>query len=282
MEALRYMRGEEHFDWREIMDKKIIDSRQFQKIALDILIDFDRLCRENDIRYSLGYGTLLGAVRHGGYIPWDDDIDVIMLREEYEKFIQVKDLLKEKHTFISLETNSLYSASLAKIYNNETVLKETLHRDLCDIGVYIDLFVFDYVPEVRWKRKWLYYKALFCRKVWAFSTYFPKSHLRAEKAVREYVAKRQIGRKANLWLDRKLRKQPVSLLACAMLFVYEWDWETFPVEEMSSLREIEFEEHTFWCFENYDIFLKRWYGDYMELPPENERVSVHSYSVQYK
>lgn len=264
------------------MKNKIINNTQFKQIALDILIDFDKICRLNDIKYSLAYGTLIGAVRHKGYIPWDDDIDVIMIREEYEKFLKVKDNLKKEHTFISVETNSLYSASLAKIYNNKTVLKETLHRDLCDIGVYIDVFVFDYVPENIVKRKFVYYKSLFCRKVWAFSTYFPKTNLVFEKILRNESAKLQLGRKANIWLNKQLKKQKKSNLVCAMLFVYKWDWETFNVREFLKLSEIEFEKHKFLCFENYDMFLKRWYGDYMKLPPENERVIGHSYNVYYK
>lgn len=264
------------------MNKREIDNTQFKSIALDILIDFDNLCRKNNIKYSLAYGTLIGAIRHKGYIPWDDDIDVVMLREEYEKFLKVKDDLKKKHTFISIETNSLYSASLAKIYNNNTVLKETLHRELCDIGVYIDVFVFDYVPENSIRRKCLYYQALFCRKVWAFSTYHSKTGLALEKKFRDIASKWQLGRKANIWLNRKLKKQSKSSLVCAMLFVYNWDWETFHLDEFNKLIEIEFEKHNFLCFKHYDMFLQRWYGDYMKLPPEEERVVGHSYNVYYK
>ena len=265
-----------------VMNKNVINNAQFKKIALEILIDFDNLCRKNNIKYSLAYGTLIGAIRHKGYIPWDDDIDVIMLREEYEKFLKVKEELKNEHTFISIETNSLYSASLAKIYNNNTVLTETMHRDLCDIGVYIDVFVFDYVPESTMRRKCLYYQALFCRKSWAFSTYYPKTKLGVERKLRDVAAKWQLGRRANIWLNKKLKKQPKSQLVCAMLFVYNWDWETFNTDEFNNLTEIEFENHSFLCFEHYDMFLKRWYGDYMKLPPEKERVVGHSYNVYYK
>ena len=144
---------------------QIIDNDNFKRIALDILLDFDNLCRRNGIKYSLAYGTLIGAVRHKGYIPWDDDIDVIMLRDEYEKFVKIANKLKREHTFISLDTNTLYSAPLAKIYNNTTVLKETKHRDLIDIGVYIDVFVFDYVPEIKFERRILYCFAKLCRRI---------------------------------------------------------------------------------------------------------------------
>lgn len=259
-----------------------INNEQFKEIALNILLDFDKVCRENGIKYSLAYGTLLGAVRHKGYIPWDDDIDIIMLREEYEKFLKIRNKLSEQHTFISIETNDLYSASLAKIYDNRTVLKETLHRDLCDIGVYIDIFVYDFVPENVIKRRMLYYFALASRKAWAFSTYYPKSKMIFEKILRDKAKNWQLGRKTNLLLNKMLKSQQKSSLVCAMLFVYAWDWETFKISDVNSLSEIEFEGFRFSCFKNYDLFLKRWYGDYMKLPPEEERVVRHTYEVYYK
>lgn len=263
-------------------NKKQIDNTEYKRLAYGILVDFDRLCREHQIRYSLAYGTLIGAIRHGGYIPWDDDIDVIMLRDEYEKLMKVIDQLEPQHTFISLKTNELYSASLAKIYHNHTTLKETKHRDLCDIGVYIDIFIFDFVPTSKLKRKILYYQALACRKIWSLSTYYPKTKLSIEKWLRDLAAKRQWGRKVNLWLNKKLKKQLKSSLACAMMFVYAWDWETFEVSDLEDLIEIQFEDRKFWCFRKYDEFLKRWYGDYMTLPPEEDRVIGHYYEVYYK
>ena len=261
---------------------KQISNNQYKLIALEILKDFDNLCKKYNIKYSLAYGTLLGAVRHKGYIPWDDDIDVIMIREEYEKFLDIKDELKQDHTFISLESNKLYSASLAKIYNNKTVLKELMHRDLCDIGVYMDVFVFDYVPVIKWKRKLIYYQALLCRKIWGFSTYHSKTDFLLEHKLREYAAKWQLGRKVNLWLNNYLKNQKKSYLCCAMLFVYRWDWETFCTQDLKKFINIEFENNMFPCFEDYDMFLSRWYGDYMKLPPKEQRVLGHFYEVYYK
>lgn len=90
-------------------------------LMLEILLDFDKVCRNNGIRYSLAYGTLLGAVRHQGFIPWDDDIDVIVFRADYEKLIQIlNSQMQGNHSFICVENNPGFSAPLGKIIDNTT------------------------------------------------------------------------------------------------------------------------------------------------------------------
>ena len=80
-------------------------TEDIKRISLEILMEFDRVCRENGLVYSIAYGTLLGAVRHRGFIPWDDDIDVIMPRQDFEKFLHVRDCLKEKYIFVSTDVD---------------------------------------------------------------------------------------------------------------------------------------------------------------------------------
>ena len=118
-------------------------------ILLEILADFDRVCRENGIKYSIAYGTLLGAVRHRGFIPWDDDVDVLVLREDYEKLRKILgEELEEGHRFICCEDEKRFTAPLAKIIDTRTVLRQLEHRsDRMDLGVYIDIFVLDYIPN---------------------------------------------------------------------------------------------------------------------------------------
>ena len=118
---------------------KELTLKEIQEDVFQILLTFDQFCKNNDLTYRLAGGTLLGAIRHKGFIPWDDDIDIIMLRSEYEKFVKVKDSLKREHTFISIETNPLYSASLAKIYNNKTVL---IYAILAYISIFLFLIMF--------------------------------------------------------------------------------------------------------------------------------------------
>ncbi len=122
-----------------------IDIKKIQNIELEILLEFDRICKKYDIEYQLFAGTLLGAIRHRGFIPWDDDIDVCMLRSEYNRFLSVVDEeLSYEYFFQSYETDPNYMNKFPKIRKNGTLFMEKLVRDLdMHHGFYIDIFPFD-------------------------------------------------------------------------------------------------------------------------------------------
>ena len=130
----------------------ILDEQTLNKLKskeLDILIYFDQVCRNNNINYSLSYGTLLGAVRHKGFIPWDDDIDVIMTREEYSKlFAILKDNTDENYFFQCHETDPNYFYGFAKIRLNNTYFGEKMMKNRnIHQGIYIDIFIADNLPR---------------------------------------------------------------------------------------------------------------------------------------
>ena len=121
-----------------------IDLRLIQEIELDILLEFDRICKKHGLKYQLYSGTLIGAVRHEGFIPWDDDIDVAMPRADYDKFIELKDELADDYFFQSYETDPQYINRFGKIRKNGTVFMEKLVQELdMHHGIYIDVFPFD-------------------------------------------------------------------------------------------------------------------------------------------
>lgn len=120
-----------------------------QKEALNILIQIDRICKKNNIRYSLFYGTLLGAVRHEGFIPWDDDLDIIMLREDYEKFCKIaNEQLPAPFRFEDCRTRKDYPNHFGKCYNTDTVFvqKAAAHLDL-QHSIFVDIFPMDNVDK---------------------------------------------------------------------------------------------------------------------------------------
>src|SRR5690625_4673316 len=117
------------------MNKEIIiDIQQYaeaKKIQLEILIELDRVCRENNIKYALYFGTLLGAVRHKGFIPWDDDIDVVMTREEYDKFCKIqKSKLGESYFFQNYETDPKFFRSFGRLRKNDTLYVQRHYQHL--------------------------------------------------------------------------------------------------------------------------------------------------------
>ena len=125
--------------------------RKVQMVEVEILDEIDRICKKNNIKYFLVGGTLLGAVRHGGFIPWDDDIDLGMLREDYEKFIDIcinSDELDKKYFMHSDETDSDYWLPFIKIRKNNTTFDEKVIKN-CDThkGIYVDIFPMDYFKK---------------------------------------------------------------------------------------------------------------------------------------
>ena len=123
------------------------DVRTLQLRLLDILADFDRVCRENDLRYYMTYGTMLGAVRHKGFIPWDDDIDLGMPRPDYERLIaHWREWLPEHLEFVCSENDSLYPVAFGKIQDARTTLIERRHYYYLG-GIYLDIMPIDGIAD---------------------------------------------------------------------------------------------------------------------------------------
>ena len=252
-------------------------------IALDILKEFDRVCRMNNLEYSLAGGTLIGAVRHKGYIPWDDDIDVIMFRKDFELLKKHLSCFKKKYKFVSVDTCSDFTAPLAKIFDKETILREKGHRGCMDLGVYIDIFVFDYVSASFLRRKIQYGVAWCANKIWSLATYPPRTKLLIEKKIRLLALNRKWGRKASIFLNNYAQNHRETSLVCNLMYAvnYGFEKDTFLRVELEEKVNLYFEGLSFSCFKNYHYFLTQVYGDYMKLPPERKRISPHGNEAYY-
>ena len=137
---------------RELTQRELAE---IKKIELDILIDVDRVCRQEKINYSLAFGTLLGAVRHKGFIPWDDDIDIMMPRKDYEYFLAVApQKLESKFYIASYKMNKAYAHPFLKVMAKNTTMREltTDHPD-APRGIWVDVFPIDETPTCEKDRK---------------------------------------------------------------------------------------------------------------------------------
>ena len=127
-----------------------------QKLSLDeiknsellILDDIDRVCRKNNIKYSLAFGTLIGAVRHKGFIPWDDDIDIVMTRDNYDKFIHTYINEKnENYSILNHEFDKNYYHQFTKVVDNRTTINNDNLREIKNMGVWVDVFPVDKISS---------------------------------------------------------------------------------------------------------------------------------------
>ena len=268
---------------------KPVSAEEIQRIQLSILRQFREFCSKHHLRFYLAYGTLLGAVRHKGYIPWDDDIDLMMPRPDYLKFIELFSASDQGCLeVLSVQNNRDYFATFAKIIDNRTIMfQEYGQVEKVEIGVYIDIFPMDGLPEKEEEIKAWYkkttrlgtayklairkfsapssnpikgiIKTLFSIPFRLLGSYFFISRLEALGMTHAYDSSTWV---ACVTSDKEIaRRQPRQHLEDSVLVEFEGDMYPAPSE--------------------WDKHLTNLYGDYMNPPPENKR-QEHYYTVFWK
>ncbi|MCR5267641.1 MAG: LicD family protein [Lachnospiraceae bacterium] len=272
-----------------------IQLKSLQQCLLSMLKDFKRICDEHGIAYMLGYGTLLGAVRHQGFIPWDDDIDVMMLREEFEKFRQVFDeerregRLDDYLLAIPAESENYYF-KIPKLYKKGTVYETVSYMGNPEYNmVPLDIFIVEKIPQnafVRYARGLVYTFAY-------YASSFCLDHLYPSPAIREESRKnrklRSYYRFRNFWgvVFSCLGGIGFYLKICDRLGRYSGKTKlrgipsdvsyfhiTYPAEMFIERTQTDFCGLMADIPKQYDRFLADEFGDYMKLPPEDKR-EVH-------
>ncbi|MDO4542749.1 MAG: LicD family protein [Bacillota bacterium] len=254
---------------------KTMSTRELQLIELEILKDFDTFCRKHDIKYFLAGGTLLGAVRHKGFIPWDDDVDIYMPRPDYIKFNRIYD---SRFTLKLPLNDSKWHFPFAKLLNMSIIIRENEFN--LNTGVWIDIFPVDGWPDSyneseNYRRKRLQLELLCAARYGRFV----KSKHGSLRTICKFSA---IG---------LLRLVPGSILAhyidrsASRNFTYEdskfvgntvWPGEKIiriTKDFFNDMIELPFEDSKFYAPANYDDYLVQAYGDYMKLPPISERIT---------
>lgn len=254
---------------------------KLQQAEIDILGDLHHYCEENHVMYSLFYGTAIGAVRHKGFIPWDDDIDIVMTRENYKKFCTIWKKKPMKGYFLqNMESDPNAGINHAKVRKDNTVLLsegEILEKG--HHGIWIDIFILDKVPNTKKAQRsvrWNTYLRIAFTRADALSTV---------ETGRSKVIKQLLGlipRKIRVWGLRHAEKKIQQYgavkdnfswmsLSCAEELKYH-----FSKNLVDEYVNVDFDGHQFSMFNNCEETLKMVYGDYMKLPPEEERVCKHA------
>ncbi len=260
-------------------------TKKIQSIELGILKTVSEICDENKIDFYLIEGSLLGAVRHGGFIPWDDDVDIGMPRQDYERFLSIiADKLPSHLSLKSYKYDSDFHSYYARIIDNRTkVIPEYLKFSGRYTGVWIDVFPLDGAPKSAMRRKCHYLSIL--RYKFMLALYYNDKNKKRSLPKRLIVNLfKPIITKMNVnkikdSLDKRLRKFPFENSAYVGNFMSVYGYRGLvPHEYYGDGVPYKFEGLKLKGPSNSHCLLERLYGDYMELPPKEDRTG-HSIEV---
>lgn len=256
---------------------------ELREVQLGVLAALDRHCRQQGLTYYLGYGTLLGAVRHGGFIPWDDDVDVMLPRADYERLADTFAATGPAGlTLRSPRTQAGWPLPYAKVSDDRTVLVEPFEVPV-EMGVNVDVFPLDPVPSGRLGR-WLQ-SALLQRLGWALELrYIAVDRGRAWHGAAAIRLGKPVLRLVPLtWLVRavdRCARRPGPGGRLGVRLGYD-DWSV-PACSLGVPVEIRFEGLRCLAPADPDAVMSAVYGDYRTPPPESQRVSHHAFTAAWR
>lgn len=275
------------------MTRTPLTMQENQQAATGVMKKLDEICKQLNLQYTLTYGTMLGAVRHQGYIPWDDDLDIMLPRPDYDKLIawcQANEEALLPFKLFTPETVKDYPYMLPRLCDTRYEVHTHNEKD-CGMGAFVDIYPLDGIGNT-------YEEALATlrkRARWS-SLYFLSTRLRCEKGLTKSKLKRLVKLPAfwaakvigKRWFGKQLYKiaatcdwENSKFVGCVI-----WDTETetgvFEKAWFAAGEPMPFGQEQFQVASGYDAILSKLYGDYMQLPPEEDRIAHHFYNIYRK
>lgn len=274
------------------MRELTIKESQFR--SYNILKFISQACLKNNLKFYLAWGTLIGAVRHDGFIPWDDDVDVFMPRDDYVKFIQ---FMKKNETapfkLYSIENRNDYFFSLVRVVDAQTIIKGE-RKDIekqCDCGIFVDVYPIDFYGKDKNEAELFFNRQQRCEwlKELALQDGFTYSKSSKWLSIIKYPIFRYAQKRGYKYFYNKMEDRAKNLVlvkdkaafCCSCYGSGGMSAQSliFPAKWFSDVLYHKFEDSVFPIPIGYDPLLRQVYGDYMTLPPEDERAGHHLYKA---
>ena len=257
-----------------------VTDRQKKSIDIGLLAYFDKICRENGVKYSLAGGTLIGAVRHGGIIPWDDDVDVFMLRPEYDK---LQALFPEggRYQFVTREKDPDFNYVFGRLIDTWTLVKESKNTAGAGRGLCLDVCVVDGLPNNKLRRELHIRYMRFLVRMRRATIQDPRLAHYKSKGPLHVLAKRILRAVTDLhyWnrcMARAMKKYPVEGAEYVGNFTSQYGRrELLHASVFDSYCDVKFENLTCMVCAGYEEYLNSIYGDYLLFPPVEKRIAPH-------
>ena len=249
------------------------DRKKIWTVILDLILEFDRVCRKHDIKYYLDGGSLLGAIRHNGFIPWDDDIDVTMPREDYERFIKLNEEFKHPYFMQTPYTDPEYYYSFAKIRNsNTTALNQMFGYQGFNHGIWISIFPLDKFPIEKGEELYLRIRQL----TYENSTYMrmknPHLSEKDQLRVQNYSGRNPMETFEEIQkIASQYKDMDAEYWGTIILTIVKYSRKTLLFKSYEKTEYHVFENIMLPIPSGFDNVLKTEYGNYIELPPVKDR-----------
>ena len=268
--------------------------QKIQSIELEMLKDFDALCTKNGIEYFCWAGTAIGVLRHKGFIPWDDDIDIGLLREDYEKLLKCFDeQMGEKYYLLNTNNDPNYPLMTTRLVLRGTKFQEECFKNLsCNFGIFLDLYCFDFVPDNENERKKK------CRLLWLKSKLMilcaigdPVLYLSGfkGKVVKlgclgvHFLLKLLNVKPITIYknIEKHLRNNRIPTTRIAYQFDTRLHSSLFEIKDVFPTKRMAFENMTIKCPAEIEKVTKLDYGDFMKIPPPEKRHNHPPYYLDF-